>query len=268
MPVKPSQSASRVLALLEKIAELQPVGISALARALDEDMSAVQRALKTLAHDGWIQAAAGKPTRWEVTARIHAVAHSAHGSHDLRHRARPLLQALRDETEESATLNMMDRDRFVVMDRAESRHPLRVVLEVGATVQATHSATGRAILPYMPRERWAVLLGGEPDALDLEAFSATLARGYSISSGIVVEGFTNIAAPIFEADGRPVAAILVSGPVERVRSSDHERIGALVRAAAKKLSRGVPADLAAAEITPSRRGHRSGDPVAGTASRR
>ena len=63
MAVKRSQSASRVLSVLELIASRQPIGVSALAKLLDEDKSAVQRAIMTLADAGWIRIAPEPPTR-------------------------------------------------------------------------------------------------------------------------------------------------------------------------------------------------------------
>jgi IclR family acetate operon transcriptional repressor len=236
MAVKPNQSAVRTLAVLETIAEHQPIGITDLAKLLDEDISAVQRALMSLLHAGWICAAAGKPTRWELTARIHVVAHMAHGSHDLRHRARPAIQSLRDQTGETVSLNVVDRGQFIVMDAVESSHFLRVVLTVGMSVPVLGSATGRAILPYMSRDRWAEFLAAPPDTTELAEFRATIERGYSISSSVVVEGYTNIGAPVFEADSRPVGAIIVSGPSERLQ--DVDKVGAMVLATARSLSRG------------------------------
>jgi IclR family acetate operon transcriptional repressor len=244
MPVKRSQSASRVLAVLEKVAEYQPIGISALAGLMEEDKSAVQRALMTLADEGWIRSAHGRPTRWELTARMQSLAQLAQGNHDLRHRARPALQALRDATGETASLNLPDRGRFIIGDVVESRHSLRVVLTVGATVPNIGSATARAILPFMSRERQMEFLPGPPDAAELAAFAATVAHGYAVSSDIVVEGFANIAAPIFEVDGRPIGTVLVTGPNDRLPREDYEKIGALVRAAADKLSRGPAPSLA------------------------
>ena len=241
MGVKPSQSASRVLATLAMVAEHQPVGISELAGLLGADKSAVQRALVTLADDGWIRAAPGKQRRWEVTGRIHAVsqiAHLAGGSQDLRDRARPALQALREETGETVILNVPEGDRFVISDVLESRQYLRIVPAVGMIVQTLGSATGRALLPYMSEQRQLEFLGGPPDAALLKEFAATVARGYSTSCDELAAGSTNLAAPIFEADGRPVGVVLVSVPSDRVTPDDYPRIGAAVAATARKISRG------------------------------
>jgi IclR family acetate operon transcriptional repressor len=238
MPVKPSQSASRALAVLEKVAEYQPVGITEVARLLSAEKSAVQRALMTLSHEGWIRAAPGKPTRWELTSRIHAVAHVAHGSQELRHRARLPLEALRDETGETVSLNVLERGRIVVAEVLESPHPLRVVLPPGMLVPPLSSATGRALLPYMSRERQIELIGSPPHAEELKAYATTTARGYAVSSDVLFPGFTTVAAPVFEADRRPVAAVLVSAPSDRLSAQDAPRIGALVCATARKLSRG------------------------------
>src|SRR5215218_6454615 len=68
MAVKPLQSLTRALAAIDAIAEHQPVGLSALARALGEDKSALQRVLVTLHTAGWIRPVAGELTRWELTA--------------------------------------------------------------------------------------------------------------------------------------------------------------------------------------------------------
>jgi IclR family acetate operon transcriptional repressor len=70
-------------------------------------------------------------------------------------------------------------------------------------------------------------------------FVETAARGYVISKGEVVQGSTNIAAPVFEADGDPVAAVLISAPNDRVYEKEYERLGALVVSTARRISRGV-----------------------------
>jgi IclR family acetate operon transcriptional repressor len=243
MAIKTNQSGSRILVVLEKIAQHQPVGVSELARLLNADKSAVQRAIVTLATDGWIRATLGKPTRWELTARIHSVAQHAHGGHDLRQRARAALEALRSETGESVVLSVLSGGKFIVIDVLESSHYLRAAPPIGLIVPSKGSATSRAILSYMTRDEQIEVLGEPPDAAMLEDFAATVARGYSISKGEVDKGSINIAAPIFEIDGRPIAAVLISAPSDRTTEDDYTRLGTMVSGVARRLSRGVASQL-------------------------
>lgn len=238
MPVKRSQSASRMLAVLEGIARHQPIGVSDLARLLDEDKSAVQRDIMTLADAGWISAASSASAKWQLTAHILAVAHMGNANNDLRQRAHGALEVLRDESGETVLLTVPDIGRFVVIDSLESRHMLRTVPRVGLNVPARGSATSRALLPYMTRERQTELLGKAPDARLLADFAATLKNGYAISVGEVAEGSTNIAAAIFEM-GQPVGAVVVSGPSERLTAARYRKIGDRVLQTARGLSRGA-----------------------------
>lgn len=250
MSVKRSKSASRVLAVLEMIARHQPVGVSELARLLDEDKSAVQRAIMTLADEGWIHTAPRGPTRWQLTGHIHAVAHMAHGSNDLRQRARGVLEALRDESGESVLLTAPDLGWFVVIDVLESRQLLRTAPHVGMVVHVADSATGRAFLPFMSRERQTEVLGQAPDAAQLEDIALTMERGYSVSEGDLIGGSINIAAPIFE-EGRPAGAVVISAPKERLTPEHHARVGAMTARAARSLSRGSP-NISLASTSPQR----------------
>jgi IclR family acetate operon transcriptional repressor len=229
-----------VLAVLEAVARHQPVGVSELARLLGADKSAVQRAIMTLADDGWISTAPGLASKWQLTAHILAVAHMSHARDDLRQRARRALERLREESGETVLLTVPDVRRFVIVESLESQQMLRTAPRVGLSVSPRGTATGRAILPYMSPEEQLDFLGEEPDAAMQAEFAATLKRGYSVSAGDVVEGSTNIAAPIFEVDGRPVGAVVVSGPSDRLSPRHYARIGALVLDTARSLSRGRP----------------------------
>jgi IclR family transcriptional regulator, acetate operon repressor len=240
MPVKPSQSAARVLAALGKIAEHQPVGVSGLARLLDANIAATQRAIATLAVEGWIRVAIGKPTRWELTAYIHIVAQHAQGTHDLRRRARAPLEDLWKNTGESVLLNVPDGGKFIVIDVYESPHYVRSAPPIGLVIPAKASATAWAILPYMSPTDRLQYLGAAPSPTLLKEYSRTIKRGFAVSRGDVFAGSTNIAAPIFETDGRPIGAVLVSIPNERAGTKEEERLGHLVLATARRLSRSAP----------------------------
>jgi DNA-binding IclR family transcriptional regulator len=240
MAVKRSQGGARVLAIVEHIAQHQPIGVSELARLLGADKSAVQRSLMTLADEGWIRAAVGTPSKWQLTAHILAVAQQSQSNDDLRQRARSALEELRDQSGETVLLVVPDIGRFVVVEALESKQMLRTVPKIGLGVPVRRSATSRAVLPYMSLARQVELLGEPPDAGLLAEFAATLKRGYSVSDGDVARGSTNIAAPILEVDGQPAGAVVVSGPSERLNAKLQRSIGAMVLQTARSVSRGAP----------------------------
>lgn len=244
MSVKASQSGARILAAFEKIAQNERLGVSELARLLDTNIAAAQRSIATLAEGGWIRTAPGKPTRWELTAHIHSVTQHAYGSHDIRRRARGALEELWKQTGESVLLNVPDGDKFIVIDVLESPRYVRSAPPIGLVVPAKASATAWAMLPYMSSEQQLQFLGESPDATMLGKFSEAVAQGFAVSRGDVIAGSTNIAAPIFETDGRPIGAVLISVPNDRAGADEEARLGAMVLTTAHRLSRG-PAPLVA-----------------------
>jgi IclR family acetate operon transcriptional repressor len=237
MPAKPSQSGARILKVLEALASHQPMGARALARILDDDKSAVQRAITTLADEGWVHQAAGKPGQWEVARRIMAVADRAHGGYDLKRRARPALEKLRDDSSETVVLVVPDVIGLVVADVVESRELLRVVFPIGAAVATEVSAAGRAILSLLAPHHRVELLGKEPDPTLLGIWAATRDRGYAISERETDPGATSLGSALLDYDGHPCGAVCVIGPCERLDRARFEAIGGLVVNTARALSR-------------------------------
>ncbi|MCB2073521.1 MAG: IclR family transcriptional regulator [Novosphingobium sp.] len=243
MAVKTSQSGARMLSVFEIIAAEQPIGASAVARLLEEDRSAIQRAIVTLANAGWIAPTAERQVRWELSAKLFSLANLPRSSDDLRRRARAVLEHLRDETGETAFLAAPDREGFVVAEVAESRHVLRMAPRVGEPIPASQRATSRAVLPYYDPSRQTALLGRSPTRGELADFAASRERGYGVSVGEGHEGATTIAAPVLDHRDQPLAALGITGPSDRLSADRHNTIGRMLAQCADRLSRGamVPA---------------------------
>lgn len=224
-----------MLAVFERIVRAQPIGVSALARELDADKSAVQRDLMTLSDAGWIRAEPGGGG-WELTPHILTLARAPSSSDNMRLRARPVLERLRTATGETAYLTMPYGDCFVVIDALESFHLLRMVPPIGIVVPFEGSATARAVMPHLPEAEQARLLGGAPtDALRRE-FQSARELGYAVNAGDIVAGAIAVAAPILDRNGAPVASLVVTGPAERLTEERRPQIGEKVRDAARLLS--------------------------------
>lgn len=238
MAVKRSQSATRMLLVFERIAAMQPLGVSELARLLDADKSAVQRDLMTLADAGWIRPAPVPSGQWELAPHILTLARPPHSSESLRQRARPLLEHLRAESGETAYLVVPDGDSFVVLDALESFHMLRMVPPIGMVVPVSGSATAMAFLAHLPEPEQARLLNGSVSTALKAELAETRHRGYAVNDEEVHPGSVAMAAAVLDNTGRPQGSLVVTGPAERLAGERRTAIGVLLRDAARMLSSG------------------------------
>lgn len=236
MAVKRSSSASRMLKVFECTAVLQPIGVSALARELGADKSAVQRDLMTLADAGWIRPAISGSAQWELTPHILTLARPPHSTDSLRQRARPVLEQLRADTGETAYLTVPDGDRFVVLDALESTRMLRMVPPIGMVVQIEGTATARAILPYLPVTEQERLLGRSVSATLCDEFAATRERGYAVNDGDIDPSAVAMASGVFDRQGAPIGAVVLTGPAERFPPERRVELGEMLCAATQQLS--------------------------------
>lgn len=235
MAVKRNRSGGRMLAVFEAIARGQPLGVSALARMLEADKSAVQRDLMTLADAGWI-AQVPDGAGWELTPHVLTLARPPHSSASLRVRVRPVLERLRTATGETAYLAMPDGDHFVVVDAVDSPHLLRMVPPVGIVIPMAGSATGRAVLAALPAAEREAALGEPVSAALASELDATRARGFAINDGDIVAGALAMAALVRGQDGAVVGSLVLTAPAERLAEAQRTAAGALLREAADELS--------------------------------
>lgn len=238
MAVKRSTSATRMLRVFEAVAKAQPVGVSALARALEADKSAVQRDLVTLADAGWIRAAPGTPGQWELTPHVLTLARAPSSNEQLRQRARVVLADLWRETGETVYLTVPDGDHFVVIEALESPNLLRMVPPVGMIVPLEGSATARAVMAWLGDDEQARLLGRAPDPALRQVWTETRERGFAVSDGDIVPGTLTLASAVLGAGERPAGAVVLTGPKERIGSERIAAVGALVQEAASRIVQG------------------------------
>ncbi len=233
MTVKKISSGGRMLAVLEEIARHQPVGVSALARFLDDDKTAIQRALATLSEQGWIRPEPGrKQAKWELTPHIHAVARMGHESSSITKRARPVLKRLRDMFDETILLTVPGSSELVLVDLVESTQMLKYAPRVGLVVPL-ESAAGHAMLSRMNSKWRRSMLGEEPGAGLLERLEMTRRNGYAVHR---FDDHASVAAAVLEANGDPAAAIVLSGPLDRITPERYSVIGMGLAEAAAELS--------------------------------
>jgi DNA-binding IclR family transcriptional regulator len=146
----------------------------------------------------------------------------------LRAIARPFLEKLREVTDETVNLAVLDGSSILYLDVLESLHTFRLVSQVGMRRDLHCTSLGKAILANLNDERrMDEILASIQFAPDTARTVTNLARlkkdllqtherGFSLDDEEAVVGARCIGAPIFGGDGQVLAAISVSGPVSRV----------------------------------------------------
>lgn len=147
-------------------------------------------------------------------------------------RAGPVLDRLRDATGESAQLYVRRGDVRVCLAAAERGSGLRDTVPVGAELPMTAGSAAQVLLAW----------SADDDALLARAvFTARVLgevrrRGWATSVGEREAGVGSVSAPVRDRDGRVVAAVSVSGPLERLTRSPGRLHAAAVCAAGAQLS--------------------------------
>jgi DNA-binding IclR family transcriptional regulator len=125
--------------------------------------------------------------------------------------------ALRDHTGESVQLYVRDGERRVCVLSLESPAELRTIVPEGAALPLDRGSAGR------------VLSG--PDGEDAEPWLASVAEREA--------GVASVSAPIRDGSGTVLAALSVSGPIERLGRDPGGRFGPAVAEHARALERAL-----------------------------
>ena len=237
---------NRALDVLDLLTEADaPLGATEIARRIGTTKSAAFRILTNLERRGYV-AKEAQTSRYTLGARLVVVGQRAVRSLDLRRRARPVLEALHARFGETVNLAVLNQGTVVYIDIVESPHSLRTAATVGA-LDAVHStALGKAMIAFLPEAEQAVLLSPPlvartPRTLtDGEALARELARvrgaGVAEDNGENETGARCFGAPVFDHQGRPCAAISLSGPESRLDDARATEIKAALVAAAGRLT--------------------------------
>jgi len=230
-PSDPHRATGRVLEVFEYLAATgETATLSALSTRLDIPKSSLLPLLRTLVARNWLEQP--MPTTYRVGSAPPFGWHPSHGRKELPELARPFLLQLSMESGESSILGVLQpsNDSVVYIDKVDSAHTVRYVAELGTGRPLHCTATGLAVLAFMPREQRKAVLA----SLELKRFTpmtvtnrAELAKrldeilraGVAVSVQEINLGAIAIAAPIRNADGQVRAACALAGPVERMKAA-------------------------------------------------
>jgi DNA-binding IclR family transcriptional regulator len=222
-----------------------PCALTDMAKHCGVTKSNAHRLLKTLEECRYVRQDP-KTRAYEPTLRLWELGMRVFNRLDLRLVAAPHLRALARTTKESVHLSIFDDGEVIYLDKIDSVHAVRAYIGIGDRAPAYCTATGKAVLAFMPEEviertcrdlkRFTTKTTVDPRKLMAE-LARIRERGYAVTLGEWRGGVLGIAAPIRSSSGVVVAGIGIAGPEDRMREADSEAQAAAVLKAAAGISR-------------------------------
>ena len=235
--------------VLEAVAQQagDSITIQALADQVGLTKSNTHRTLQTLAHAGY--AVRDEATgNYRSTLKLFELGAQQLAHLDVRRFASPYMRRLADTAQETVHLSILDGDSVVYVDKIESAQPVRAYSVIGGRAPAYCVATGKVLLAFQSDNYVSVhvneLKSFTPATIiDHAALATELARiaraGYAVNRGEWRDTVGGIAAPVFDGFGAAVAAIGISGPMERLSQKRVKTLVPDVLSAGRDISRAL-----------------------------
>ena len=208
--VGPSGVLDKVTALLD-VLEDGPAPLAELVVRTGISRATVHRLATDLVRRGLVRR--DDEGRFALGARLIALGRAAAEDWPLAAAAMAALSDLREASGESVQLFVREGEERVCIAALQSVHGLRTIVPLGARLPIGVGSAGK-------------VLGGVDDELFGDWIESVGEREAGVAS---------VSAPVRDADGAIVAAVSVSGPIERTSREPGRRYGALVVEAARRI---------------------------------
>lgn len=230
----------RMLDILDLLGAGKPLTVEEIAAALDLPTSSAYRLLRTLRDRHLVFQPAGEKA-FQMGFAVLRWADAARQSLDVVGLARPSLQALATQTQETTSLTLLHGDSAATADVIEGQGHVRVAPDRGRILPLHSGAACKAILAHLPAEAVARAAaarsggrGKSPAALKAD-LAATLERGYALSVEEIYEGAAAVAVPIF-LGGAVIGSLAVSAPVSSMTDKRLLQVARMLKAEATRLN--------------------------------
>lgn len=184
---------------------------------------------------------------YRLGVRFLSFGEDVRGQMDLVQASQTVMDRLAAETEESIFLGVVDGREALCVEARESKRSIRLYARVGRRSPLYVGGVPKVLLAYLPEDQRQALLeettfqAFTPHTIrsrdELEGLLKTIReQGYIVTADDLDLGAHSVAAPIWNYEGRVVAAISIAGPSARFTPEAIERYVTLVRLGASEIS--------------------------------
>ena len=228
------------------------LGVSELSRRLGINATSVYKILSTLKKRGYVRQENPKG-KYRLGIRVFELGCVFQEQSSLIRTARPFLEKLGLSCGETVNLAILSPDmtEILYVDKIESKEVLKTDIRLGTRLPAHCTALGKAIVAFLPPEKYAeVFPAGKPlqrltefSIPDPERLSSLLEsvrkNGYAVDNEEFKHGVRCVAAPVKGRKGMVTAAVSITGPASRLTSDRIEGLSCQIKETAKLLSKAL-----------------------------
>lgn len=216
------QAVGRALSLLQLVADSNnPISVADLAEKSHMNRTTVWRLIGTLENFGFVER--DPLTKgYQLGYAANRLAAQATNYGPLIRRARPSMEKLREETQETVLLSVPKHYGTLTIDQIDPAHSVRLVDYVNAYLPLHCTSNGKLLLSLLPPEELDILLGQSLEKMTpltitnrdelLNEIQMVRKHGVAMAVGELDENENGISAPIFDQSKNLVAFISVCGP--------------------------------------------------------
>ena len=221
------ESFSRGFKLLSIICKsTTPLSLSELSKQSDLSISTIQRLTYTLQHMDLLDRD-HRTKKFKIGPEMITLSFTVIDNLVLKKIAYPYMQELNGKINEVVALAVFSGTQVILVESTETRQILNVSTSGGVSIPFHATASGKAMLAFLPEAEVDTLLGKlnfekftENTITSLKAFKAELPKvrecGFASAIDENSYGLSAVAAPIRGNDGTVLAALTVLVPTVRV----------------------------------------------------
>lgn len=221
------QSLERALTLLNVLSEYpEGIQITRLSEQVGLSKSTTHRLLATLVHMNYV-VKDEETEKYKLGFQLIYLSRNILNSIDVIQIARPFLEKLCHDVNETIHLCIDDNGEVMYIDKIESNQTIRMFSRIGSRAPMYCTGVGKVLLSGMSEETYRKVVSGidfvartaktitSADAL-AEEVELVKNQGYALDNIENEEGIRCIAAPIFDFQGKIIASFSISGPSNRI----------------------------------------------------
>ena len=222
--------------------------ISEIASMLNISKSTVHGIIAALLEQGAIIYSSDSKC-YNIGMTLMELGKAAHDRIDFKNIARPIMEQLMKQCQESVFLGIQNNDRITVIDVVESRKDFKITSPIGTSLPLSAGATGKLFLSKLDDKSLYEYLNSNPlrqytsnTVIDLEQYVKELGKvrddGFAYDNEEYISGVRAVAAPI-KQHGAYLPAIWVVGFKASMAADKIPAVIEQTKAAALKISNSI-----------------------------